>query len=395
MLWFDRIKGWFDRGISKKEIKNYVGSLTVEVYFKRLAILSCINLIANTVARGEFLTYIKGQAVKQDNYYLLNVEPNQNKSASKFWRDVISKLVLDNECLIVEQNGKLYVADSFQQKEYAFLENIYTDVVISDFKLNRSYTESEVLHLELHNDEIRHVIEGMYLSYAKLIAASQDNYKKSRAKRGTLELDAAYPQTDKAQKDLTELLDVRFKRFFEADGNAVIPLAKGMKYNELISKATTGSSSTESRDIRALVDDVFDFVAIAFQVPPPILKGNVADSDKSMTNFLTFCINPLAELITDEINRKMYGRAAYLEKSYVRLDVSRVKAVDIKEIANSLDVLERIGAFCVDDSLKVLGMEPLDTEWSRARWMTKNYEPIETRLRGGEKNEGNKTNVGN
>ncbi|MGL5513254.1 MAG: phage portal protein, partial [Sporomusa sp.] len=200
--------------------------------------------------------------------------------------------------------------------------------------------------------------------------------------------------TDKAQKDLTELLDVRFKRFFEAEGNAVIPLAKGMKYNELVSKTATGSSSTESRDIRALVDDVFDFVAIAFQVPPPILKGNVADSDKSMTNFLTFCINPLAELITDEINRKMYGRAAYLEKSYVRLDVSRVKAVDIKEIANSLDVLERIGAFCVDDSLKVLGMEPLETEWSRARWMTKNYEPIEIRLRGGEKNERNKTNVG-
>jgi HK97 family phage portal protein len=385
MAWWTNLFSLFDRGATAEQINTYIGTLSVEVYFKRLAILSCINLIANTVARGEFLTFIEGKEVKKDNYYLLNVEPNQNKSASKFWRDVISKLVLDNECLVIEQGGKFYAADSFQKKEFAFLENIYTDIVVGELKLNRSYKESEVFHFELHNDKIRPVIEGLYLSYAKLIAASQDNYKKSRAKRGTLELDTSYPQTDKAQKDLTDLLDVRFKRFFEAEGNAVIPLARGMKYNELVSKTMTGSSSTESRDIRALIDDIFDFVAIAMQVPPQLLKGSVADSDKSMTNFLTFCINPLAELITDEINRKFYGKTAFLNKNYVRLDVSRVKAVDIKEIANALDILERIGAFCVDDSLKVLGMEPLDTEWSRVRWMTKNYEPIETRLKGGEK----------
>ena len=385
MKMWDWFLSLFDKSTNTLQLNAQVGALTAEVYFKYLAIQSCINLIANTVARGEFMTYIRGEEVKKDNYYLLNVEPNQNKSASKFWRDVICHLICDNECLVVQQSNKFYVADSFQVREYAFMENVYTDIVIGDLKLNRSYTESEVFHFELHNDEIRPVLEGLYVSYAKLIAASQDNYKKSRAKRGTLELESNYPQTDKAIRDLTDLLDVRFKRFFEAEGNAVIPLARGMKYNELTTKTATGSSSTESRDIRALVDDVFDFTGIAFQVPPPLIKGNVADTDKAMSNFLTFCVNPLAELITDEINRKLYGKAAFLEKTYVRLDVSRVKAVDIKEIANALDILERIGAFCVDDSLKVLGMEPLNTEWSRARFMTKNYEPIETRIKGGEK----------
>ena len=387
MAVWDWFLSLFNRDTNTLELNTHVGMLAAEVYYKQLAIQSCINLIANTVARGEFLTFMKGREVRQNNYYLLNVEPNQNKSASKFWRDVISKLVYENECLVIQQNDKFYAADSFNPKEYAFLENIYPDIVVGDLKLSRSYAESEVFRFELHNDEIRPVIEGLYISYAKLIAASQDNYKKSRAKRGTLELESNYPQTKKAQEDLTDLLDLRFKRFFEAEGNAVIPLARGMKYTELTSKAATGSSSTESRDIRALIDDIFDFTAIAFQIPPQLLKGSVADTDKAMGNFLTFCINPLAELITDEINRKLYGRAAYLEKTYTRLDVSRVKAVDIKEIANALDILERIGAFSVDDSLKTLGMEPLNTEWSRARWMTKNYEPIETRLKGGEKSE--------
>lgn len=370
---------------NKLRMNTKVGALAAEVYVKQLAIQACINLIANTVARGEFLTYVKGEEVRWDNYYLLNVEPNQNKSASKFWRDVISKLVYDNECLVVPQGDKLYVADSFLVKEYAFYENVYSNIVIGDLTLSRTYAESEIFRFELHNEEVRRVIEGLYISYAKLIAASQDNYKKSRAKRGTLELDTAYPQTEKAQKDLTDLLDVRFKRFFEAEGNAVLPLARGVKYNELSGKMASGSSSTESRDVRALIDDVFDFTAIGFLIPPQLVKGNVADSEKATSRFLTFCVNPIAETITDEINRKYYGKEAFLEKTYARLDVSRVRAVDIKEIANALDVLERIGAFSVDDSLKALGMEPLNTEWSRARWMTKNYEPITTRMKGGEK----------
>lgn len=375
----------FDRETNTLKLNAHVGMLTAEVYFKKLAIQSCINMIAGTIAKGEFLTYWQGKEVKDDNYYLLNVEPNKNSTASKFWRDVVSNLVYDNECLVIQQGSKFHVVDSFRPKKNAFLENIYTDIVIGDLKLSRSYSEHEVFHFENHSEEMRPVIEGLYISYAKLLAASQDNYKKNRAKRGTLELDASYPQTEKAQKDLTELLDVRFKRFFEAEGNAVIPLARGIKYTELASKATTGSSSTESRDIRAIVDDIIDFTSIACQVPPSLIKGNVADSDKATKNYLTFCVNPLAKSITDEVNRKYYGKDNFLKNTYARLDVSRIRAVDIEEIANSLDILERIGAFSVDDSLKVLGMEPLNTEWSRARWMTKNYEPIETRMKGGEK----------
>jgi HK97 family phage portal protein len=114
----------FDKATNTLKLNAVVGELAAEVYYKQLAIQSCINLIANTVARGEFLTYEKGQEVRKDNYYLLNVEPNQNKSASKFWRDVISKLVYENKCLVIQYNDKFYAADSFQIKEHAFFENV-------------------------------------------------------------------------------------------------------------------------------------------------------------------------------------------------------------------------------------------------------------------------------
>ena len=122
--------------------------------------------------------------------------------------------------------------------------------------------------------------------------------------------------------------------FFEAEGGAVLPLTNGLKYVEM-DGGTQTKGSIEGRDIRAFIDDVFDYVAIAFQVPPQLLKGNVADTDKAVNNFLTFCINPLAELLSDEINRKMYGKRAYLERTYMRIDTSHIRAVDIADVANA------------------------------------------------------------
>ena len=379
---------WFSNLFSKHNplrLNTEIMYLQAEACFKLLAVQSAINLIANTVARGEFLTYWQGKEVKGDNYYLFNVRPNQNKSASKFWRDVVSKLVYENECLVIPHNNQLYVADSYQVKEYAFLENVYSDINIGDLALNRSYTESEVFHFELHNEKISAVLNWLYESYGKLIAAGQAHYKKNYSKRGTLEMDTLYPQTEKARLDLENLLNKDFKRFYETEGNAVLPLPRGMKYTELIS-STAAKGSVEGRDIRAFIDDVFDFVAIGFQIPPQLLRGNVADTKEAMNNYLTLCAYPWAELLTDEINGKYYGKKRYLEKSFIKLDLSNIRAVDITDVANALDVLERIGAYTIDDSLKYLGKEPEGTEATKTRWMTKNYTPVDEALKGGEGN---------
>lgn len=374
--------GLFNKDTGTLELDTYVGELTAEIFYKELAVQACVNLIANAVSRSEFLTYEKGKEIKGENYYLFNVEPNQNKSSSKFWRDVIHRLVYENECLIIQQDGSFYVADEFTPVKFAFKENIYKNIVIENYKLKNIYYESQVFHFELHDEKIRNVIEGLYKSYAGLIAASQGHYKKNNARRGTLDIPTSYPQTEKAQKELHDLLSEKFKRFFNAEGGAVLPLSNGMKYEELSSNIGV-KGGAEGRDVRAFIDDIFDFVAIAFQVPPQLLKGNVSDTKQAVNNFLTFCINPMAELLTDEINRKLYGKKAYLARTYVKLDTTRIRNVDITDIAGSLDILLRIGAYSIDDCLKLLGMEPLGTEWSKVRWMTKNYEKIE-KSRGGE-----------
>lgn len=362
--------------------------LKAELFYKELAINSCINLIANTITKSEFKTFEKGKEVKKQNYYKLNVEPNQNQNASSFWREIIYNLVYNNECLVVMIGENYYVADGYNREEKALTENIYTNVGVKNYTLSDTFLEHEVLFFQLHNKKIKSLIDNLYAEYGKLIKATEKNCIKNSSRRGKLQVPADYPTNKEAQDKLRSLFQEKFKKFFEADGDAVVPLTNGITYDEL--PVINSKSSAVSREVRALIDDIFDFVALAFNISPVLLKGSVADTEKALNNTLTFGINPIAELINNETNRKIYKQADYLNNTYCRLDTSNIQAVDIKDVANALDVLVRIGAFTVDDCLNYLGKEKLNTDWSDVRFMTKNYTPIETMLnepKGGVKNE--------
>ena len=56
---WDWFKGLFNKDKGGLPLDAYINDLTAEVYYKELAIQACVNLIANTVARSEFLTYEK------------------------------------------------------------------------------------------------------------------------------------------------------------------------------------------------------------------------------------------------------------------------------------------------------------------------------------------------
>lgn len=362
-------------------------NLEGEIFYKHLAIQSCINLIANTFSKSIFQTFEKGKEVRKENYYLFNVKPNQNLSSSEFWKKAINKLYKDNELLIIQPNNKLYIADSFNVKEYALKENVYSDIHFNNYTLSDELEESEVLHLNLNDSNAKNIIDGLYVEYAKLIKAGQISYVKNKNSKGVVTVDSGYPQTEQAQKDLNDLLNNRFKKFFNSGKDTVIGLSKGLTYEEL-GMNNKGKSVGEVRDVKH-IDDIFDFVGIAFNVPPQLIKGNISDTENAINNFLMFCINPLAKMLTDEINMKLYSKEDYLERTYMKIDTSRLRVTTLKEIANGLDVLTRIGANTVNDNLKELGREDINEDYANERYMTKNYEKISKR---GENNSGNTQN---
>ena len=350
-------------------------NLSEQVAIKNLAINSAINLIGNSIALSEFNTYKRGKLKKENDYYALNVEPNINYSATAFWKKAMYKLAFDNECLIIKSDKGYHVADSFTKTKRAFKSNYFRDIVVDDFQMKIGYEEKDVLYFNLNQNEIRRVIESLYLDYGKLVEYSKASYKKNNAKRGILNIPTNYPNTKEAQEKLSKILNEQISQFYSAENGAVLPLTNGITYQDISSDSY--KNATDSRDIKNLIDDIFDFTAVAFQIPPAILKGTTDDLENSVDRYIKFCIEPICEIIEDECNRKIYSKEDYLSGTHLSIDTTKLKTTNLTSLATVIDVLSRNGVHSIDENRELIGKEPLGTKASQERRITKNYEKFD------------------
>lgn len=370
-------KKWLSEKLSKGTEKRSLVSvdwteffgLMDQVYIRELAFWTCVNKIANALSKCEFRTYYHHEPVKKGEYYLWNIEPNRNQNASAFLTKLIGKLYLNNEALVVESSGQLYVADDFQKTVYALYDYQFTGVTVDDFTFGRTFYQNEVLYFQLNSLDMRHLVNLLYSSYNELLQYAANAYRKSRGSRGILDIDAQAQAEDDFSDTLHELMTNYFKKFFESE-NAVLPLYDGYKYTELQSKTY---SSESTRDIKALADDIFDFTARAFSFPPSLAKGDVQDTEKATDELLTFCMDPLARMLEKEINRKRNGMAGFLAGNYLWIDTTAVKHIDIFDIAAPVDKLISSGIYSINDIRRVIGEAPIDEEWAKTHFITRNY----------------------
>ncbi len=359
-------------------------SLQAEVIFRKIAFETAINLIANSISKCEFETYFKGERIKGEEYYLWNIEPNKNQSSSQFIKKWISKLYKENECLIIEQNGQLLVADDFTCKEYALFDWEFNRVTVENFTFNKTFFMSDVLYFRLNDENVKSLINVMYESYGKLISYAQKNYQKSRGNKGILEVDAVAEGKANFKEIFDKLMNERFEKFFKSE-SAVLPLFSGYKYTDLASKTY---SEGNTRDIKAMIDDIYDFTGRAIQIPPVLLKGDVANNENVVDNYLTFCVDPLCDLLQEEINRKRSGYQGYKNGTYLEINTKSIKHIDLLSVSTSIDKLIGSGGFCINDIRKLVNEPIIDEPWAWQHYITKNYDTIENLLKaleGGEK----------
>lgn len=377
----------FFGGKSEITINQKLDDSTNKLAIEMFAINMAINIIAGAIAKCEFKTYVNGIEKKGDEYYLWNVEPNQNQNSNQFMHKLISKLLFENEVLVVEVNGALIIADSFYQEEYACLENYFENVTIKDFTFSRRFYMHEVLYFKYNNEDIRALLSCLINGYNNLLNMAVGKYKRSGGRKGKLHLDAIKKGDKEYEEALKNLINEQFKEFFENE-NAVLSLKKGMDYEELTGEGNKKSTS-ELTDIKNLIDDVVTRVGQAFRIPPALIKGDIADIDKITKNFLSFCIDPLVDLLQTEINRKRNGKVAYLKGTKLIIDTTCIMHIDVFEIAEKIDKLISTGMYSIDELRSKISDTILNTDWSDKHWITKNYSEITQidNLEGGDDSE--------
>lgn len=356
-----------------------------EFYIRELAFHTCVSMIANAIGKCTFKVYKNFEENMDAEYYLWNVEPNPNQNSTAFLHKLIYQLYKENEVLIISgrQAGEreyLAVADSFTRSaEYPWRENEYQGVVVGEISYQKTFLESEVLHLRLNHKDIKPVLDGLYQSYVKLVQAAVKNYEWGSGRHLKVHISqiANAGNIGEDKKDWNtafgEMMEKQVKPFLTSE-NGVLPEFDGYKYEDVGGNPDVQRST---RDIRALVDDIFEFTARGFLIPPVLIFGGVADSKDAMTRWLTTCIDPLCDQLSEEINRKRYGFREWRAGTYLQIDTSAILHFDLFGNAANIEKLIGSAAFCVNDVLDAAGMPKINEPWANQHFVTKNFETLD------------------
>jgi HK97 family phage portal protein len=355
-------------------VKERAESEKFKLAIEGFSVQMAINLIAGLIANCEFKTYIKGAEIKADDYYLWNIEANDNQNSSQFMQELVSKLLYNNEALVLYVNDKLLIADSFNVAEYALFPNTFSSVTCGNLPFDRTFSIPDVLYFKLNNHNIRMLLSGLMVGYSQLLDMAIGKYKRAGGRKGTAKINKTKSGDTDYEKKIDDFFNHRMKSYFENE-NAVAVMPNGVEYTEIGGDGSKKSTS-EIGDISGLTKEAMARVAQAFRIPPALLQGDISDVSSLIDQLLTFCIDPLVDLLETEINRKRYGKAAYLAGSYLKIDTTCIKHIDIFSVAVQADKLLSDGIYSVDDLRTKLGEMPLNTWWSKQHVRTKNYEPL-------------------
>ena len=178
----------------------------------------------------------------------------------------------------------------------------------------------------------------------------------------------------------TELINKQFATYFKSP-NAILPLFKGFDY-QTRGGETSKKSTSEIKDVTDLTDEIYNRVGNALQIPPALLRGDIADVTALTKNLITFGVDPIAKMIETENNRKLY-REQVLDGSYQMVDTSNIVHMTAAELAAASDKRISCGGWNVDEIRRKAGDAPLHTEWSTKHFITKNYSEMNELNNGG------------
>ena len=375
----------------QSELSVVAQNAAQQIYFKELGLQIAISYIANTISKCEFKVYEKNKEVQNELYYMLNVSPNPNQSSSQFLNALVTRYYRNGEALVFPDSNKnrLYVADGFSMDERMLTENIFNTITIGNETLKRKYKASDVFYFRLDDVRIKKLIDGAFEQYSTVMQAAIEGFIRRNGKKYKLVLDQ-YKAGDPEFKQLYETILKKQLETFVKSANAVYPQFRGQNLEEF--DKTAAGNYGSSADVIAVRKEMFDVIAQAFKIPLSMMYGNITNINDMINMFLTFTIDPLADMISEEITRKMYPYGEWKKGNYVKCDTSSISHVDILDVADKVMNAIGSGVVSIDEVRTRINMPPLNNDLGKHHFVTRNYATPEEVLEPTEKNEDNTNN---
>lgn len=354
--------------------------------FTELAFYIAVSYYSESLSNCEFKTFENGSEVKNELYYMLNVSPNPNQNAAQFKKKLIESYFYNTETLAIPfvNHYRLYIADGFSREEKPLTEDIFSNISVGCENIAKEFKSSDVFYFEQENRDIRQLVNVMNGEYGKLVASAIEAYKRAHDEKYKLVLENIEAGNQTFAKQYREVIKGQLETFLNSD-RAVYPQFRG----QVLERMPNQDQAT-SDDIIHIRKEIFESVAQAFKIPLSMMYGNITNVNDIVKTFLTFGLDPVANIISTEFTRKMYPFDDWKNGNFIKVDTSQVNHVSILEVADKVDKAIGSGFASIDDMRLQVGWEPLDTDFSKAHFMTKNYAPADSmldNLEGGEMNE--------
>lgn len=374
---FDILQGKTTKTVNVSVACKELYEAAQELQIRNLCFAVCVNMIANALGRCEVRTFRGHQEIQESDYYLWNIEPNTNQNSTAFWHKVVGSLCEKNEVLIISSRRKdgresLVVADDWQDPlYYPSRMNEYKSVRVGEMTYDKMFLERDVLHIVLNHINVKPVIDGMYQSYYRLVDAAVRHYEWNHGQHWKVHVNQMAQGAEGWMKQFQEMIEEQIKPFLNSNG-AILPEFDGYAYSN-----ESGTATGDTRDIRNMINDIFDFTAKALQIPAVLVQGQVSGAENATERFLGGCIDPICDQIQEEINRKRYGYERWRAGEYVRMDSSAIQHFDLFANAPNVEKLVGSGAFTINDVLRAANQPTINEPWANEHFLTKNIATLQ------------------
>lgn len=386
---------WFANWLGKiTKVERFGGTVIIDIppslYYKELALYTASSLIENAISKCEIKTYEKGEEVKKEDYFLLNVSPNKNENSSLFWHKVVRHMIREPEgALVVEIRGKLHCAESFSlREERPILGNLYDGVVLEGgLQLKKVFRADEVYLFKMEDQNAKHLIDGLYEDYGQLFQTAAKAFRDTNGRKFKFKVDGTKQGDEEFNRDFRENISKEIKAYMENE------YATYVEYEGEVLEEQTEKQRTNSDDFIKIRKDMFELVGQALKIPQSLMTGNVTSVKDVLDVFLTLAVDPLADTITEVLNKRATAWE-YMKGNYYKVDTGKIKHRDIFDLAPNIEKLIGSSVMNPDEVRAELDRNELKTDWSRRYYMTKNIaraEDVAEGLEGGEKENGKNT----
>lgn len=384
-------KGSSATGVREIALRELLDA-SLDYQVRELCFWVCVNWIANAIGRCEVRTYRDGREIKEREYWLWNVEPNVNQNATAFWHKAVARLYQDNELLIVplrrrDGSDAVAVADDWEEPAWKPTQrNAYKNVVVWDTKLDRNFYEDDVLHLKLNHVNMQPILQGIYASYYRLVKASMSAFEWKNGQHWKVHVNQVAAGQEGWNESFQKMLESQIKPFLSSNG-AILPEFDGYKYENLGGNAN-GTGAKDTRDVKALVEDIFSFTARGFGLADVLIRGEVEATGDALQRTMSTAIDPICDQFSEEATRKRYGYDEWRKGSYLRMDSSSIQHFDLFGQAANIEKLLGSG-WSLNDIRRAAGENPIKEPWADEHLITKNIGRLDTAeaQKGGNGNE--------